>query len=143
MQPGEMCTARPSNAALGRVHNGHTSEGVLGLHPVDNALSSALGANLGIISKRGLQFSMLAEAITESDDATLAELALQLHTPIARLRQWDASWRRVSGQMQACGVGVAGGALADREEQGRVRMDAVAPWDESAGAHNLWQYGAT
>ena len=35
--------------------------------------------SLNTISKRALQFSMLADAIAGSDDATLGELAMQLH----------------------------------------------------------------
>ena len=125
-QASEMCTARPSDAGQGRAQSGHTSEDALDLHPEDNALSGSLGASLGIISKRVLQFSMLAEAISGSDDATLGELAMHLHTPIAKLRQRGANWRRVSGQMLACGANAADGAVANREEQGRVHMEAVA-----------------
>ena len=51
----------------------------------------ALSDSLSIISKRALQFSMLADAIAGSDDATLGELAAQLHAPVPKLRMWGAS----------------------------------------------------
>ena len=60
----------------------------------------ALSDSLSIISKRALQFSMLADAVAGSDDATLGELAVQLHAPVPKLRMWGASWQRISGQQQ-------------------------------------------
>ena len=49
------------------------------------------GISLNVISKRALQFSMLDDAIAGSDDATLGELAVQLHAPAPKLRMWVAN----------------------------------------------------
>ena len=61
----------------------------------------ALGEGLNRSSRRALQFSMLADAIESSDEVTLAELAVQLHAPVPKLRMWGASWRMLSGQQEA------------------------------------------
>ena len=91
---GQMLCSAEEGAVVGRIE-GHMS-----------------GVNLSVISKRVLQFSMLADAISGSDDATLGELAVQLHTPVSKLRMWGTNWRRMSGQYQSEPESMAAAALA-------------------------------
>ena len=72
---------------------------------------TALGEGLNIISRRAFQFTMRADAIESSDEVTLAELAVQLHAPVPKLRMWGASWRRLSGQQGDEGMAAAANAL--------------------------------
>ena len=83
---------------------------------------------------------MLAEVISGSDDAKLAELVLQLHTPVEKLRQWEAHWKRISGQGQPADAnsrasGTAGGRIGDRQN-----LAALEAGDEPVGAHGEWQH---
>ena len=73
------------------VRGGQVSENAHERQPADCTQGSTASASHAIISKRVLQFSMLAEAISGSDDAKLGELAMQLHTPMAQLRHWEAN----------------------------------------------------
>ena len=97
-------------------------------------------ANHAVVSRRILQFSMLAEVISGSDDAKLAQLVLQLHTPVEKLRQWENHWRRISGQEQAgracSGASTAlGGHVGDRQN-----LAALEAGDESVGPHGEWEH---
>ena len=69
---------------------------------------TALGEGLTVISRRVLEFTLLADAIVNSDESTLAELAVQLHAPVSKLRMWGSSWRRLFGQHEAANVVAAG-----------------------------------
>ena len=68
---------------------------------------AAPGEGLAVISRRVLEFTLLADAIEKSDESTLAELVVQLHAPVSELRMWGSSWRRLSGHHEAANVAAA------------------------------------
>ena len=97
-------------------------------------------ASHAVISRRILQFSMLAEVISGSDDAKLAELVLQLHTPVEKLRQWETHWRRISGQEQPGKASSRASAMSDCHVGDRQNLAALEAGDESVGPHGEWQH---
>ena len=97
-------------------------------------------ASHAVISRRILQFSMLAEVISGSDDAKLAELVLQLHTPVEKLRQWETRWRRISGQEQPGKANGRASAMSACHGGDRQNLAALEAGDESVGPHGEWQY---
>ena len=83
---------------------------------------------------------MLAEVISGSDDATLAELALQLHTPMEKLRQWEAHWTRISGQMQPSDSSSTSSGMAEGRIEDPQSLAALEAGDEPMGPHGEWQH---
>ena len=135
---GALCTVRAHTALQCAEKAGFTGS-TYGVQTADGMHANTVSSSNAIISRRVLQFSMLAEAISGSDDAKLAELALQLHTPLAKLRQWEANWNRISGQRQMCEAATADSERAGRRSRGYQPMDAIEAGDEPLGAHGKWE----
>ena len=135
-----LCTMRSASALRGDEKSGHP-ESTYEVQPADDVHRGTASSSHVIISRRVLQFSRLAEAISSADDARLAELALQLHTPLAKLRHWEAHWKRISGQMQQGEAAAASNTRATDHIQDRHAMDAIEARDEPMGAHGEWKRG--
>ena len=129
-----------SLATLQRGEQSSDAGGTHGEHLMHSSRAEAASSGHTIISKRLLQFSMLAEVISGSDDAKLAELALQLHTPMEKLRQWEAHWTRISGQAQPANPGSRTSGVAEGRMEDRQSLAALEAGDEPAGPHGEWQH---